>query len=393
MKSPQPYAIALLALTTLGGAFLAWQQYQELVELRAAALNKDERADLQKRLWDAEKLNRELQDRLAAARRGTPGEALVSAERPEDEARGRGGPGPRGGRGGPPNPMQQMEAVRQLLAKPEVQALMNVQQKAGIEARYAALFKSLNLSPEQRAKFESAIMDFQATQMDVLTAAREQGVRDPETIRKLMGDARNEFSSTLQSLLGESGFAQFQTYEQTLPQRNLVNQLQQRLSYTDTPLTPIQAEQLVQILASNPGPRPAAAAQPADPAAPPRGPGPGGPGGRGPDLGAIVGGVLGGDLGGMIGAMTGGGPGPAGPGGRGGPAAPAGAVISAAAVNQSQSVLSQPQVSALQQLQQQQQAQQQLAQIVRETVAPNPGNRSAEGGPPPGQPGQRKRGN
>ena len=45
MKSPQTYLIALLALTTIGGSFLAWQQYGELVELRAAAMNKDERAE------------------------------------------------------------------------------------------------------------------------------------------------------------------------------------------------------------------------------------------------------------------------------------------------------------------------------------------------------------
>src|SRR2546429_8628273 len=51
------------ALTTIGGAGLAWQQYQELVELRAAALTKDERAALQKKIWDLERFNKELKDR------------------------------------------------------------------------------------------------------------------------------------------------------------------------------------------------------------------------------------------------------------------------------------------------------------------------------------------
>ena len=41
MKSPKTYLIAFLALTTVGGSMLAWQQYGELVELRAAAMNKD----------------------------------------------------------------------------------------------------------------------------------------------------------------------------------------------------------------------------------------------------------------------------------------------------------------------------------------------------------------
>jgi hypothetical protein len=293
-----------------------------------------------------------------------------------------------------------MEAIRQLLSKPEFQALVNVQQKAGIEARYAALVKTLNLSPEQRAKFETALLDYQATQMDVMTAAREQGVRDPETIRKLMGDARNDFNNTLTALLGEGGFAQFQTYEQTLPQRNVVNQLQRRLSYTDTPLSASQAEQLVQILAANPGPRPAQSAQPPDSARPARGPGPDGPPGgpalRGPDFGPLLGGILGGDVGGIIGAALGGGPSPGGPGGRGGGPGmpPSPAAITTTAINQSLAILSQPQVAALQQLQQQQQTQQQLTQIVRDSLGANPppGNRSADQAPSGPQPGPRKRG-
>jgi hypothetical protein len=68
MKPPKTYLIALLALTTVGGSMLAWQQYGELVELRAAAMNKDERADLQKRAWDLERLNKQLRDQLAAQR-------------------------------------------------------------------------------------------------------------------------------------------------------------------------------------------------------------------------------------------------------------------------------------------------------------------------------------
>ncbi len=39
MKSPKNYVIALLALTTLTGGAVAWNQYQELIKLRAAALD------------------------------------------------------------------------------------------------------------------------------------------------------------------------------------------------------------------------------------------------------------------------------------------------------------------------------------------------------------------
>jgi len=153
VKSPQTLLVALFALTTLGGAILAWQQYGELVELRASAMNRDERADMQKRVWDLEKNLRELQDQLAAARARSTDDAdnvlaaVVDTESPGGEREGRGGRGdPRGGRGG--NPMQQALAVRELMNKPEVQAMLSLQQKAAVEARYGALFRTLNLTPE-----------------------------------------------------------------------------------------------------------------------------------------------------------------------------------------------------------------------------------------------------
>jgi hypothetical protein len=354
VKSPKTLIILLLALTTIGGAGLAWQQYQELVELRAAAMSKDERATMQKRIWDLERFNKELNDQLAAQRENEDGLEPALAGGPETP----GAPGPgRGnfrGRGGN-NPQQMAAALRTLMAKPEVQALMSIQQKAAIDARYASLFKSLSLSPEQADKVKSLLADRQSTMQDVMTAAREQGINprtDPEGFKKLVADAQTEVNNNLKAVLGDAGFNQLANYEQTLPQRNLVNQLQQRLSYTDTPLSQAQADQLVQVLAANPAPaRTNAEGVPVQGGRGNRG-GFGGPGG---EIGAVMGAV-----GGGFGALGGGG---------GGTVA-----ITPAAVSQAQTVLAGPQVAALQQLQQQQQTQQQLAQIVRDTMAAQGGN-------------------
>jgi hypothetical protein len=275
--------------------------------------------------------------------------------------------------------MQMANAIRTLMSKPEVQALMSVQQKAAIDARYASLFKSLNLSPEQADKVKTLLADRQTTMQDVMAAAREQGIRDPAEIRKLMADAQTDINNSLKSVLGDAGAAQLQTYEQTMPQRNVVNQLQQRLSYTDTPLSQAQADQLVQVLAANPAPQ----RTNADGTAAQTGRGNRGGGG-------FPGGGGGGDVGGMIGAVFGGG-GPGGPGGAigalvgggGGGGGGQAATVTPAAVTQAQSVLAAPQVAALQQIQQQQQTQQQLAQIVRDTLAaqaPANGNAGATKG-------------
>lgn len=378
MNSPKNYILLLLAATTVGGAVLAWRQYSELVELRAAAMNKDERADLQKRVWDLEKLNRELRDQFSAQRDPADPDTLLAAaadgERPNRDRGGRGSD-PRG-RGN--NGFQQMTAIRELMNKPEVQAMINLQQKAAIDARYAALFKNLNLAPEQADKLKTLLAERATTMQDVMAAARDQGVNpreNPDTFRQLIANAQDQINNTIKSVIGDQGFAQLTNYEQTLPQRNLVNELQQRLSYTDTPLTAAQAEQMVQILAANSPQRQNTSATSAtnQPGNPPAG---GGFGGRGGDLGGMIAGVIGGGpgMGMAIGGFDG--------GARGGGAT---TPVTSAAVAQSQTVLTAPQVAALQQIQQQQQAQQQLRQLVNETLVANQAQNAATGGNPPTQ--------
>jgi hypothetical protein len=359
----RPYLVITLALTTLVGAGVAWNQYRELVELRAAALNPDERAEWQKRAWDLEARNRELQDQLAALQ-SRPFEstaprpdAVAGEPPPEPPQRG----GPRGGRG------QQFAAVRDLVNKPEVQALMRVQQTAAVDARYAALFHSLNLDPAQNEKLKALLVERQSTLQDVMAAAREQGINprnDPEAFRKLIADAQNDINDSIRGVVGDNGLVQLQNYEQTLPQRTLVNEIQQRLSYTNTPLTPSQADQLVQILATTAPQRnnnqiPGGDLPPGLP-----------PGGGRAGFGGMA------EVGGLIAGAMGGGPGGFGGGNT--------ARVTAAAVAQAQTVLAPPQVAVLQQVQEQQQSQQKLQQILRETVS---GGQNGGGTQPGGQGG------
>ena len=242
MKTPKNYLILFLALTTLAGGALAWRQYQELIALRASALNNDERADLQKRLWAAEKRKHELEASLAAKRDNGPAEP---------------GDGPDGGpgaerRGGNRNNLA--NNFMAMMDKPEIQKLMAIQQKAALDGRYATLFKNLNLTPAQLEQFKNLLVEKQTALTDALAAARAQGINprtDPADFQKLIADAQTEADNNIKSTLGDAGYAQYQQYQQTLPQRNVVNQLSQSLSYTSTPLSADQTEQMVSILAAN----------------------------------------------------------------------------------------------------------------------------------------------
>ena len=325
MNSPKNYLILLLLLTTVGGAALAWRQYQELVQLRTANLQSDERAAWQKRLWESEKRRHDLEASLAALKDKGSAASAGAADGPAgpDE------PSPGGRRG--PNRGDLANNFMAMMDRPEIQKLMATQQRAALDSRYAALFRNLNLSPEQLEQFKNLLVEKQTAMTDALAAARAQGIdprNDPQEFRKLVADAQAEVDASIKSSLGDAAYVQYQQYQQTLPQRTTVNQLQQSLSYTPTPLTGAQTEQMVQILAANsPASANSAAAN-----------------GR-----AAVASAFGVGFGGQLGSP-----------------------VTNDAITQSQTVLSPAQVQALQQLQAAQQAQAQLTQAMRDQFRNTP---------------------
>jgi hypothetical protein len=350
MKISQTQIIVFLTLVSLAATGVAWQQYWKAQLLQAAAVGMEDNADLRRRLAAAEKRTRELDDVLAVRNESGMGAeddaAAVTTGNPAgrevNQDRGRGGP-----RGG----------FNAIMDRPEMQQLRSLQQKVALDSNYGALFKSLHLSPEQLGKFKTLLAEKESTMMDTMMAAREQGVdprTDPQGFRKLVTAAQAAFNSEIEAVIGSDGLAQYEQFQQTQPQRAIVDQLQQSLSYTSEPLTAAQAAQMIQILAATtPQTDPGIARSP-DGGAPPGPPGGFGGGGVGPG------------------------------GGRGG----GGVVITAAAVAQAQTVLSPTQQQALLQLQQVQTAQQQVQQLMRDSGMSRPpgdgGGQSQSGGRNPG---------
>jgi hypothetical protein len=334
VKSSKNYLLVILACTTIGGAAYAWKQYQELIQLRAAALGTDERSELQKKLWAAEKRAKELADQLAARRNGGGGdEALAeggdaadpeNANRADRRNRGPGGPGGRGG------------DIMAALQKPEIQRLLATQQKAALDARYAGLFKSLNLTPAQLDKFKNLLVERQTSMMDVMAAARGQGL-NREDMQKLVASTQAEIDASIKSAIGDAAFSQYKNYDQTAAQRATTDQLSQRLSYSGAPLTAEQSAAMTQILSQT---VPARTAN--------------GTSGAAVTVVAEAGGRGGFGMNFIAGAGA----------GMGGPSSP----ITDATITMAQGVLSAPQVEALKQLQAEQQAQQKIAEAMRQTM-------------------------
>jgi len=326
VKSNRTFLAVFFLITTIGVSVLAYQQYLQLIQLKARLGGPKD--GLEKQLADDEKLIKSLRAQLAAAGRGRASGALAGAgdgsdAAPADAAR----PDRRGNRG---------EAMRALFNSPQFQALRTLQEKAQLDARYAALFKSLNLSPAQIDQLKNLLVARQQAAGDAAQAANANGINprtDPTAFQEALASAQADVDKQIQTTLGDSAYAQYQQYQQTLPERATATQLQTALSYGTTPLTDAQSQQLINLLQAQASSSTA--------------------------TGTGGGGGFGGGPGGPFGGNQ-------------------GTAITADTLTQAASFLSQPQIQALQQLQQTQQAQQQMQQLIRSSNGANRG--AAKGG-------------
>ncbi len=338
-----------LALLLLAGVMTSLYVLKQRELAEATARFDAERKDLRKEIWDLNKRLSQLQAELAQAA-SNRGPATAATPPP----RGGGATGGRGGLNG--NNLAQIASsilgnMTASLDSPETKRLMAIQQRAQLDGRYADLFKGLNLPPDQLDQLKTLLVDRQSAAIDVLSVANAQGLNplnSPEAIRDLARETQAKVDGDIKNLLGEQGYAQYQGYEQTLPQRAVADQLEQRLSYSSTPLSPDQREQMVQILA---------ATSPTTSVA------------ESADFSIMTN---------AVGFIGGGGGNTLTMGGGGAPTVRS--TINNDAVTRSSSVLSAPQVAALQQIQQEQQAQQQMGSTMQRTILQNLGGRGAAGG-------------
>lgn len=237
---PQKFAVTTLALSCVGLGIYAYSE-------RTARLAAEDR------LYTAQAENARLTTAQATPAAVLPAPALDSSALPMPlTVPSATGVTPAAAMPGPGRPGSEFAAM---MESPEMQQLMNLRARGTLDGRYAALFKQLGLPPEQLQRFQQLLLDKQSTARDVMAAMRSQGLapgRDSgEQMRTLVQNALAEIDAQIRTEIGDSAFAQYQSYEQTQPQRALLDRVQQRLSYTSQPLTEQQAAGLLQLLAAS----------------------------------------------------------------------------------------------------------------------------------------------
>jgi len=140
---------------------------------------------------------------------------------------------------------------------PEYSRLYLQKYRASLGLKYGALYKALQLTPDQISKFEAALADGEQGIIDIWAAAGSQGLTisgnssSATSVARLTSDPMNSVQENLKSLLGESGYAAYQQFNRTQPASELVTSLAGAVYYSDTPLSSQQGTALAQIITNN----------------------------------------------------------------------------------------------------------------------------------------------
>lgn len=242
MSQPRLAAVVILGITTVTAAGLAYHHYQRAEALtRALAAASQPTANLPDRVPVPESAP-------TAPSAEEPESVLPMDATPEETETLAEGPGNNRGRFDRAAFGNRMQA---LMADPEYAHAFQQQQRARLDGRYADLFAQLNLPPATLSKLQDLLVEKQNAARDVFMAAREEGLGGRENrdqLRELVQMTQAEIDAQIQSTIGDQNYAALKQYEETGPQRVVVERLESRLSYSSTPLNAAQAQALTMIL-------------------------------------------------------------------------------------------------------------------------------------------------
>jgi len=125
---------------------------------------------------------------------------------------------------------------------------------AAIDATYAALYRKLGLSPAQQEQFKALKLDNMESSSALFKAAAAKSPSHDRSTMQTMAEVINdqgavELQASMRGAFGDGTAQAIEHYQSTLPARNVANQLASALFYSENPLTVMQAEQLVEIVA------------------------------------------------------------------------------------------------------------------------------------------------
>ncbi|HCN27205.1 MAG TPA: hypothetical protein DIT64_00110 [Verrucomicrobiales bacterium] len=143
--------------------------------------------------------------------------------------------------------------LRDMLANPQMRAVMDQQQAMQIEMSYARLFQHLGLNDQEKEHFKKLLTGRQKAMMDTSLKLMDPNLT-PEQRQALSQEVEKQktaFDQTIKAFLNnEDDWQTFQQWEATLPERQMFDTLGRGLfSSSAEPLSAQQEQQLIQLMA------------------------------------------------------------------------------------------------------------------------------------------------
>jgi hypothetical protein len=136
-----------------------------------------------------------------------------------------------------------MGKLAEMMENPEMKEAMRAQQKTVLSMIYGALFKKLQLTPEQLDQLKTIQLDKQMASMTMML-----GKGDKTAQMAALTEAQKQAEQAVKDLLGDEQYAVYQDYEATVGERMAISQLNQQLSEKNMALDDVQQEEFVTLM-------------------------------------------------------------------------------------------------------------------------------------------------
>jgi len=142
------------------------------------------------------------------------------------------------------NPFGQLMA--KMMDDPDMKKMIRDQQRATLDRLYDPLMKQMGLSPEEAAGFKDMLADnmLKGTEKASSLFGADSSTNRTEMLSKLAAEQKS-FDEELKAYLGESRYAQYKDYQQTVGERAQLQQFQQQTAGSGNALNDQQTEQLL----------------------------------------------------------------------------------------------------------------------------------------------------
>lgn len=139
--------------------------------------------------------------------------------------------------------------IAKMMDDPETRKLIRAQQRMVLDQLYNPLVKKLELAPDEAAQFKELLAENMMKGAEKATSlfGGDSSTNRTEAIKNL-AEEQKTFDEQVRGFLGETKYAQYKEYQQTLGERTQLNQFRQQTAGGEAALSEEQTEQLLAIM-------------------------------------------------------------------------------------------------------------------------------------------------